>query len=124
MWIALVGASVVAHFAFIAYLALGGIVALRWRRTMPCHVFAVGWAVLSVAQHLDCPLTSLERWSRARAGMAELPPDGFIAHYITGVLYPTAWSDPVQVAVFVIVAVSWVAIFTSHVRRRTVAAHE
>ncbi|WP_188113171.1 DUF2784 family protein [Mycobacterium simiae] len=65
MWIFLVGATIAAHVAFIGYVALGGIVALRWRWTMACHVLAVGWVVLSVAQRLDCPLTLLERccWS-------------------------------------------------------------
>jgi Protein of Unknown function (DUF2784) len=66
------------------------------------------WGMALTAEHLDCPLTGLERWGRAKAGMAPLPPEGFIAHYITGVLYPASWAGSVPVAVFAVVAVSWV----------------
>jgi hypothetical protein len=39
--------------------------------------------------------------------MAPLPPQGFIAHYITGVLYPASWADAVPVVLFALVAASW-----------------
>lgn len=110
MYVALVVAAVLAHFAFIAYLVGGGFVALRWRWTIACHAIAVGWAVLIVTHCVDCPLTWLERWGRAHAGMAPLPPAGFVAHYITGVLYPSTWADPAEAVVFVTVVVSWVAV--------------
>ena len=48
-----------------------------------------------------------DSWSRAEAGMPPLPPDGFIAHYITGVLYPASWAGIVPVATFALIAVSW-----------------
>ncbi|CAM4421789.1 hypothetical protein MB901379_00792 [Mycobacterium basiliense] len=107
MYVAVVVATIAAHFAYMAYLVVGGVVALRWRRTIACHVSVVAWAILSSMRHLDCPLTWLERWGRAHAGMAPLPDAGFIAHYITGVMYPTGWSGSVLVAVFVVIAVSW-----------------
>lgn len=65
--------------------------------------------------HVDCPLTWLERWGRAKAGMAPLPSQGFIAHYTIGVLYPTNWAGSVPVAVFALVAVSW-ALYVSRGR--------
>jgi hypothetical protein len=40
--------------------------------------------------------------------MAPLPPDGFIAHYLTGVLYPAEAVGTVRLAVAAIVVVSWV----------------
>jgi hypothetical protein len=52
--------------------------------------------------------------------MAPLPPDGFIAHYIIGVLYPARWAGLVPLAVFALVAVSWVL----YVRRRPVSAND
>ncbi|MBS9535010.1 DUF2784 domain-containing protein [Mycobacterium sp. M1] len=95
------------HLAFIGYVAIGGFVALRWRRTIWLHAAAVLWGVLIVTAHLDCPLTWAERRARTAAGMAPLPDAGFIAHYLTGVLYPAGWTGAVEVAVLVLVAVSW-----------------
>lgn len=40
------------------------------------------------AKRVDCPLTWVERWARTKAAMTPLSPDGFVAHYITGVIYP------------------------------------
>ncbi|BCI91288.1 DUF2784 domain-containing protein [Mycobacterium kansasii] len=123
MYIAVVVVVVAAHFAYIAYLVVGGFVALRWRRTIACHAFAVAWSVVSFTGHLNCPLTGLERWGRAHAGMAPLPPDGFIAHYITGVVYPSGWSAPASIAVFALVAVSWILVFGWQARRGTADAN-
>ncbi|WP_343602257.1 DUF2784 domain-containing protein [Mycobacterium sp.] len=99
--------AVTLHFAFIAYLVVGGFIAARWRRTIWCHVPAVLWGIAITVGHLDCPLTWLERWARRHGGMAPLPPEGFIAHYLTGVLYPARWAGGVQAVVFAVVAASW-----------------
>lgn len=109
---------VAVHLAFIGYLLVGGFLALRWRRTFWLHAPVVTWAVLIVTAHLDCPLTWLERWARARARMAPLPPDGFIAHYLAGVLYPASATGPVEFAVLVTVTVSWVLCGRDRLRRR------
>lgn len=103
----LVAVTVAAHFAFMLYLPAGGFLALRWRRTIWLHVVAAAWGLVITAAHLDCPLTWLERWSRDRAGMAPLPPEGFVAHYLTGVLYPTSWLPGVEIVVVGLVVVSW-----------------
>lgn len=107
MYQIVVALAVAAHFAFIAYLIAGGFIALRWRRSIWLHLPAVLWGAAITIEHLDCPLTWVERWGRAKAEMPPLPPDGFIAHYITGVLYPSSWMGAVQVGVFAVVAVSW-----------------
>jgi Protein of Unknown function (DUF2784) len=108
MYHIVVALAVVAHFAFLCYLIVGGFLALRWRRTVWLHIPAVLWGIAITAAHLDCPLTCLERWSRAKAGMAPLPRDGFIANYISGVLYPASWAGFVPYAVFALVAMTWV----------------
>lgn len=107
MYQSVVALAVVAHFAFIAYLVVGGFIALRWRRTIWLHLPAVLWGAVITIEHVDCPLTWIERWGRAEAGMPPLPAQGFIAHYITGVFYPAGWVGAVQVGVFVVIAVSW-----------------
>lgn len=56
--------AVIAHFAFMGYLVVGGFLALRWRRTFWLHVPTAVWGVAIITGHLDCPLTWLERWAR------------------------------------------------------------
>ena len=120
MYHGLVVVAVVLHFAFLCYLLVGGFVALWWRRTIWLHVPAVLWGIAITTHHLDCPLTWLERRARVEAGMAPLPPQGFIAHYITGVLYPASWADAVPVVVFALVAASW-AVYVWRGRHRSEA---
>jgi hypothetical protein len=108
VYFAILVLAVAAHFAFIGYLVVGGFVALRWRHTIVVHVLTATWAVAIETVDFTCPLTTLERWARAHAGMAPLPSDGFIAHYITGVLYPANWIGAVEIAVFVVVVASWI----------------
>ena len=106
------------HFAFIGYVVIGGFLALRWRRTIWLHVAAVIWGIAIATNRVDCPLTWAERWARRNAGMAPLPPGGFIAHYITGVVYPVGLVVGVQLAVFALVALSWALCIRLGVRRR------
>jgi hypothetical protein len=109
------------HLVFVGYVVVGGFLAVRWRRTIWLHVPAVLWGVLIVLDdpaRLDCPLTWLERRARALAGMAPLPPEGFIAHYLTGVVYPAAWSAAVETAVLAAVVGSWVLYGRAWRRRR------
>jgi len=113
-----VGLIVALHFAFIGYVVIGGFLALRWRRTMWLHVPAVIWGIAIGAKRVDCPLTWAERWARTRAGMAPLPPDGFIAHYIIGVVYPVGWVAGVQLAAFAVIAASWTLYFRRVTWRR------
>jgi hypothetical protein len=118
MYQSVVGLVVVVHFAFIGYVVMGGFLALRLRRTIWLHIAAVIWGIAIAAKRVDCPLTWLERWARARAGMAPLPPDGFIAHYLTGVIYPVGWVVGVQVVSFAVVALSWALYFRRDISGR------
>jgi hypothetical protein len=106
------------HFAFLGYLLIGGFLALRWRRTIWPYLLAVSWAAASALLHLESPLTSLEQWGRRRAGMLELPSTGFVAHYLTGVLYPGGWAVAVELVAFAVVAASLVAFVATGWRRR------
>lgn len=103
----LVAVAATAHFAFLAYVVAGGFLALKRPRTVAVHIGAVLWGFGGLAAGWPCPLTSIERWARAQAGMPGLPPEGFIAHYITGTLYPADAEGVVRILVGVTVAVSW-----------------
>lgn len=107
---ALLAVTVAAHFAFIGYVVTGGFLAWRWPRTIYLHVAAAAWGGLGLALGLPCPLTAVERWARERTGMPAMPPEGFIAHYLTGVVYPADAAVVVQALVFGLVATSWAVV--------------
>lgn len=107
----LVGAVVAAHFAFLAYVIVGGFLAV-WRRWLIwVHLAVVGWAVaILTLPRLPCPLTVAENWGRRRAGMSSYT-GGFIDRYVKGHLYPAADTAIVQVAIAVIVIASWALLY-------------
>ena len=80
----------VAHFAFILFVVLGGLLVLRWPRLAWIHlpVLAYGAAIELVGW--ICPLTPLEQRLRAAAGQAGYE-GGFIEHYVGRVVYPADW---------------------------------
>ena len=123
LYIIVVTAVVVAHFAFLVYLVTGGFLALWWPRTIWVHVAAVLWGIGSVVLHFPCPLTWLERWAREHAGLGPLPPGGFIVHYLTGVIYPARAAGLLQGLAFATVCVSW-AVYAAAARRRRSSAQK
>jgi len=78
---------VAVHFAFVVFVVLGGLLALRWPRVAWIHLPAVIWGVLIEFTGWICPLTPLENRLRRAGGEAAYEGD-FIAHYILPVLYP------------------------------------
>lgn len=108
-------AAMVAHFAFLAYLTVGGFLAWRWPRSIWAHVAVAAYGLANVLVGWPCPLTHVEDWGRSRAGEATLPATGFIDHYLAGVVYPKEHEVVVQVLVAVVVLVSWTGVI---LRRR------
>jgi Protein of Unknown function (DUF2784) len=104
------------HFAFLAFVVLGGFLAWRWPRLLWTHAAAAGWGFATVVLSLRCPLTDVEEWARSRAGQARLRGSGFIDHYIEGVLYPEQYTALLQALAALAVVVSWVGVA---VRRRS-----
>jgi len=112
------------HFAYLGYVALGGLLAWRWPRTLWLHLAATLWGFGTVLAGLNCPLTSFENWARRRAGQPGLPRGGFIDHYLEGVVYPERYAILVPWLVALAVVVSWVVVYArwrAH-RRATVNA--
>ena len=75
------------HFAFVVFVALGGLLVLRWPRVAWLHVPAVVWGALIEFTGWICPLTPLENRLRRAGGEAGYEGD-FIARYILPALYP------------------------------------
>ena len=102
---------VLLHTGFVLFVALGGLVVLRWRRLAWIHVPAVLWGAMIEFGGWICPLTPLENYLRERSGMAMYQGD-FIEHYILPALYPAnitrAWQLVLgSVALAVNAAIYW-----------------
>ncbi|MDQ4039840.1 MAG: DUF2784 domain-containing protein [Actinomycetota bacterium] len=106
-----------AHFAFLVVLTLGGFAAWRWPRFIWVHVGLAIWGVLNAVVKVPCPLTEIEDWARRRAGEQGLP-QGFIDRYLTGVVYPEEHLVAVQSAVAGAIVVSWIGFSVLWHRRR------
>ncbi|MEO7502059.1 MAG: DUF2784 domain-containing protein [Gemmatimonadaceae bacterium] len=96
MYRLLADAVVLVHAAFVAFVILGGFLALRWRRIVWAHVPAAIWGVLIEYAGWICPLTPLEHSLRAGAGEAAYSGD-FIDHYVLRALYPSGLTPRIQV---------------------------
>lgn len=105
----LADAVMLAHFGFLAFLALGGFLAWRYRWVIVAHAAAVGWGLLSVLVGVQCPLTAWEDRFRRLAGEQGLP-RGFVDTYLTGVVYPADHVLAAQLLVAGLVAASWVGL--------------
>jgi hypothetical protein len=111
-------ATMLVHFAFLAYVVGGGFLAWRWHRAIWPHLALAGWGLSTLVFHQDCPLSLLENWARREAGLPGLKHRGFIDTYLTGVLYPARYLPLVQTLAAVTVAVSWAGVLLLRQRRR------
>jgi len=94
MYHALADTVVLAHVSFVLFVALGGLLALRWPRVAWAHIPAATWGVLVEWADWMCPLTPLESWLRAGGGGDAA---GFIARHLVPVLYPATLTRDMQV---------------------------
>jgi uncharacterized protein DUF2784 len=94
------------HFAYLAFLVVGGFLTWRWPRVFWLHLAAVLWGLLIVVFSWRCPLTWLENWARQREGRPAAV-RGFIDRYVEGVIYPERYVNLARLLVAVVVVVSW-----------------
>ena len=105
------------HLAFVLFVILGGLLALRWPRVAWVHVpVAVYGAFIEFAGFV-CPLTPLENAMRHRGGEAGYQGD-FIDHYITATIYPAGLTRNAQFVLGAAVLVLNAVIYTIWWRRR------
>ena len=114
---------VLAHFAYMAFIVIGGVLALRWPRLVPVHLAAVAVGLASITVGFDCPLTNLERWLRRR-GDQQAYTNGFIDHYVKGHLYPHGYDRAVQLAIAALIVGAYAAMWIrSRSRTTPLASH-
>lgn len=85
------------HAAFVGFVALGGLLALRWPRAAWIHVPCAAWGSWVVVAGWICPLTPLEVSLRRAAGEAGYE-GGFLQHYVELLLYPPGLTREIQIA--------------------------
>lgn len=105
------------HGAFVLFVVLGGLLALRWPRVAWMHLPAAAWGAAIEFSGGICPLTPLENRLRALAGEAGYG-GGFIEHYLLGWLYPAGLTREAQLALGIAVLVVNVAVYASVWARR------
>lgn len=109
--------AVIVHFAFIVFIALGGLLSWRWPRLIWLHVPAVAWGVAIVAVGFSCPLTPLEKYFRGLAGEAGYE-GGFVDRYIEDVIYPGQLTPLLRMLAAVAVVGGYAALVARRQRRR------
>jgi hypothetical protein len=113
----LADAVLLAHAAFVAFVVLGGLLALRWPRLAWLHLPAAAWGAGIEFAGGICPLTPLENHWRRLAGEQGYA-GGFIEHYVLALLYPDGLTREVQLALGILVLAINAAIYAFVWRRK------
>ncbi len=100
------------HLAFVVFVVLGGLLALRWPWVILAHLPAAIWGALIEFQGWICPLTPLEQRLLHAAGEQGYA-GGFVEHYVLPIIYPAQLTRSVQIVLGVIVVVVNLAIYTA-----------
>lgn len=106
------------HLAFILFVCLGALLALKWRWVPWLQLPAAAWGVYVEASGTICPLTYLENALRIRAGKAAYQGD-CIGHYLTATIYPDGLTRNIQLVLGAVVLIVNLAVYLwlSHKRR-------
>jgi hypothetical protein len=99
---ALADTVVLVHLAFVLWVVLGGLAALRWPRLAWAHLPAAAWGAAIEFGGWICPLTYLENHLRLLGG-GEAYRGGFVDRYILHILYPQGLTRGTQVVLGIVV---------------------
>jgi hypothetical protein len=77
----------VVHLGFILWVVGGALLTCRKRWAAMLHGLSMVYGVFIEIAPVECPLTRLENWARARAGQQPIAGD-FIRHQLLRVIYP------------------------------------
>lgn len=102
--------TLLVHLAFVLFVALGGLLVLRWPRLAWIHLPAVCWGAYIELSGAICPLTPLEVTLRELGGEAGYQ-GGFIDYYVTTWIYPEGLTRNIQIALGSAVALVNTAVY-------------
>lgn len=94
----------IAHFAYLAFQMLGGLLGFRDSRWLLLHGMAVTWGVLIVAMRWNCPATLGEKWLRTKAD-GQAYTGSFLDHYVFGTYLPNGSQTLVYTLHLVVIVV-------------------
>jgi Protein of Unknown function (DUF2784) len=112
LYSALATAVLFLHALFIVWVVFGSVLTrsrsvLRW-----LHIASLIWGILTELLPWPCPLTLLENWLEAKAGI-EPYQGGFLLHYLDRLVYPDISATVLTVA-GVLVCVLNLALYGQH----------
>jgi len=115
-------AVLVLHLAFVLFVAVGGLLVLRWPRLAWAHIPTAIWGAAIEFGGWICPLTPIENDLRARDGESPYTGD-FVARYLLPVIYPEGLTRDAQVtlglAVVLVNAAIYAVVFRRHRARQS-----
>lgn len=117
MYLLLADAVLVLHLAFILFVCLGALLALKWLWIPWLQLPAAAWGVFVEASGWICPLTALENYFRVRAGTAAYQGD-CLGHYLTATIYPDGLTRHIQFALGAIVLIVNLSVYLWLLRKR------
>ena len=110
-------AVAVIHFAFVAFVPFGALLALKWHWIPWLHLPTAAWGLFLEMTGRACPLTDLEKALHFLAGESAYT-GGFIEHYLVTPISPSGLTREVQVVLLVLVIATNVLSYGwLHVRR-------
>ena len=95
MYQLLADAVLALHLAFIVFVLVGGLLALRWPKAVWAHVPAAAWGALIELTGWICPLTPLENHFLELAGSTPYQGD-FIMRFLWPIIYPEGLTPDIQ----------------------------
>jgi hypothetical protein len=103
--------TLVLHLLFIVFVVAGGLLSLRWTWAPLVHLPAALWGVFVEVSGRVCPLTPLENALRRAAGVSGYS-GGFVEHYLAPAIYPSALSQPAQLALAALVVLANAVVYS------------
>ncbi len=107
--------TVIFHLLFILFVIAGGLFIRKSKWILFAHIGAVLWAVYAeISPGIICPLTSLENYFAANAGLSTYKED-FITRYLVPVIYQEDISVHLQwllvgIVIFFNIIIYWIAL--------------
>lgn len=109
--------TVLLHFLFVIFVAVGGLLLLIWPKLIYLHLPAVMWGIYIQFSGGYCPLTPLEKTFRQLAGMQTYE-GGFINQYLMPIIYPRGLTYEMQILIGIGLILLNIVIYTILIYRQ------